>query len=140
MPNINRPQANLHHAHLFSSDIGAAVDWWRRMLGAEVVFDDPFGGVRNVFLRVGSGRLHLYDQPPRGEGKGAVHHLGVQTGDLRALIAHMEGEGATFRSTLREFGSWRYIMGSAPDGVLLGLFQAGDGLAPPELAAYLQGK
>ncbi len=140
MPIPNPPSANLHHAHLFSSDIDTAVNWWRRMLGAEVVFDDPFGGVRNVFLRVGSGRLHIYDQPPRDEGKGAVHHLGVQTDDLKTLVAHMEGEGVAFRSSLREFGSWRYIMVSAPDSVLLELFQADDALAPPELAAFLQGK
>jgi catechol 2,3-dioxygenase-like lactoylglutathione lyase family enzyme len=133
------PTANLHHTHLFSSDIDATVDWWRRMLGAELAFDDMFGGARNVFLRVGSGRLHLYDQPPRDQGKGTVHHLGVQTDDLAALVAHMESGGVEFRAPSREFGTWRYVMVEAPDGVLLELFEADDTLAPPELAAYFRG-
>jgi len=115
--------AHLHHAHLFAADIDATIRWWTEMLGAEVAFDGPMGGARNVFLRIGEGRLHLYDQPLRDAGRGAVHHLGVRTDDLRALTAHMERLGADFPSGIREFGSWRYAMVEAPDGVLLELFE-----------------
>ena len=36
-------QANLHHAHIFASDIDATVAWWRDGLGGEVVFDGSIG-------------------------------------------------------------------------------------------------
>ena len=132
--------ASLHHAHIFASDITATVAWWRTMLGGEVVFDGDFGGARNVFMRVGDGRLHIYDQRPLGGSHGAVHHLGICCDDLPEKMAEMQAKGVIFRSDIREFGNWRYIMCAAPDDVLLELFQADADLTPPELAAYLAGR
>jgi hypothetical protein len=43
-----------------------------RALGAEVYFDGDFGGARNVFMKIGAGRLHLYSQQPRDDGRGAI--------------------------------------------------------------------
>ncbi|MDP7545983.1 MAG: VOC family protein [Alphaproteobacteria bacterium] len=137
--------ASLHHSHIFAGDLSATVAWWREMLGGEVVFDGEFGGARNVFMRVGEGRLHIYDQPPpignrdSDRGRGAVHHLGVCCDDLPALVAEMRAKGVEFRNDIREFGNWRYIMCAAPDNVLVELFQADADLTPPELAAYLAG-
>ncbi len=130
------PAAHLHHVHLFAADIDAAVAWWREKLGGVVAFDGEFGGARNVFMEVGRGRLHLYDQPPRGAPGGAVHHVGIQTDDLPALHRRLAALGVPFRSGIREFGSWRYIMCEAPDGVLLELFQIDTGDMPPALARY----
>jgi catechol 2,3-dioxygenase-like lactoylglutathione lyase family enzyme len=70
---------SLHHTHLLASDLDATIAFWRDSFGAEVVHDVEFAGARNVFLRVGSGRIHLYDQPPKTTDRGAVHHLGVVT-------------------------------------------------------------
>ena len=127
---------HLHHVHLFASDLDASVAWWCGNLGGEVAFDGDFGGARNVFMRVGMGRLHLYGQPPRGLSGGAWHHVGIQTDDLAALHRRLEERGVPFRSGIREFGSWRYIMCAAPDGVLLELFQIEIGQVPPALARY----
>jgi catechol 2,3-dioxygenase-like lactoylglutathione lyase family enzyme len=132
-------QANLHHIHLFASDLDASIAWWRDMLGGEVAFDGDFGGARNVFMRVGSGRLHLYEQQPRGSTGGAVHHVGIKCHGLPTLVAQMKARGVAFRSEIREFGSWRYIMCAAPDNVLLELFEIDAGKMPPALAAYFGG-
>jgi catechol 2,3-dioxygenase-like lactoylglutathione lyase family enzyme len=115
---------HVHHTHLFCSDIDATIRWWCEMLGAEVAYDGDFGGARNVFMRIGSGRLHLYDQAPRDDGHGAVHHIGIRTDDLEALEARLRSKGVAFRSGIRDFDAWKYIMCPAPDGVLLELFQA----------------
>jgi catechol 2,3-dioxygenase-like lactoylglutathione lyase family enzyme len=56
---------SLHHTHLMASDLDATIAFWRDGFGGEVVHDVEFAGARNVFLRVGSGRIHLYDQPPK---------------------------------------------------------------------------
>lgn len=114
---------HFHHAHLFTEDIDRTIAWWRDMLGAEVAFDGDFGGARNVFMRVGSGRIHLYDQHPRDHGKGAVHHLGIRTDDLAELEQRLRAAGIEFRSGIRDFGAWKYIMCPAPDNVLLELFE-----------------
>ncbi len=127
--------SGLHHAHLFASDLSASVEWYRTMLGGEVAFDGDFGGARNVFMQLGTGRLHFYEQLPRGL-KSAVHHLGYRSEDLPGLVAHMRAHGAVFRSDIREFGFWRYIMCAAPDDVLLELFQVDTEDLPPELTKY----
>ena len=75
---------HLHHVHLFSRDLTAAIAWYTRALGAEVCYEGDFGGSRNVFMKIGSGRIHLYSQAPRDNGRGAVHHIGIRTTDLAA--------------------------------------------------------
>ena len=90
-------------------------------------------------MRVGAGGLNIYDQAPRGETTGPIHHVGIASDDLPALVSRMEAGGVEFQSKIREFGSWRYIMCAAPDGVLLELFSADSDLEPPEVSEYLRG-
>lgn len=127
---------HLHHVHLFSSDLEQTVAWWRDMLGGEVAFDDTFGGARNVFMRVGSGRVHFYDQPTRDEGHGAVHHIGIRTDDLESLERRLRQADVPFRSGIRNFGAWKYIMCPAPDNVLLELFEADPEMLEGDAAQY----
>jgi catechol 2,3-dioxygenase-like lactoylglutathione lyase family enzyme len=93
------------------------------MFGAEVLADIVMAGARNVFVAMGRGRLHFYDQPPKDQGRGAIHHLGIQTDNLEALVAHMKAKGVPFRKEIADFGFWKYVMAPAPDNVLLELFQ-----------------
>ncbi len=127
---------HVHHVHLFTEHIDTTIAWWCEKLGGEVAFDAEFGGSRNVFMRVGDGRIHFYDQRPRDGGKGAVHHVGIRSDDLRALHERLVEQGVRFRSDIREFGSWRYIMCEAPDQVLLELFEVDRDALEPQLAAY----
>jgi catechol 2,3-dioxygenase-like lactoylglutathione lyase family enzyme len=122
-------QIDLDHVHIFASDIDATIRWWSDMLAARVVFDLEVAGARNVRLAVGRGAINLYDQPPRVVGSGSVHHLGIQTDDLAALVASMEAKGNRFRGGIQDFGSVKFIMTAAPDKVLVELFEA------PELKA-----
>ena len=79
-------RARLQHIHIFASDIEATLRFWQDMFGAQVLFDMEIAGARNVMIAIGSGKINIYDQPPR-EGKGgAYHHLGIQTDDLAALV------------------------------------------------------
>ncbi len=114
---------HVHHAHLFASDLEASLRFYREMFDGEVLADLTMAGARNVFLAIGKGRLHFYDQPPRDEGKGAIHHIGIQTDDLEELVARMKAKGVQFRKEISDFGFWKYVMVQAPDHVLLELFQ-----------------
>lgn len=121
---------DLHHAHLFASDIDATVAWWCQHLDAKVLHDEVLAGARNVFIGVGTGRLHIYDQPPRDQGRGAIHHLGIRVGQLREVWARLQVAGVTSRGGLREHDGWRYVMISAPDDILLELFEFDDPASP----------
>ena len=116
-------QSHIHHAHLFSSNLDAALKFYQEMFEAEILADLDLAGARNVFIAIGKGRLHFYDQPPRDEGRGAIHHLGIQTDDLEALVVHMKAKGFNFRKAISDFGFWKYVMIQAPDNVLIELFQ-----------------
>lgn len=130
------PSADLHHVHIFASDINETVRWYVEMLGGTIAYDGDFGGSRNVFMHVGKGRLNIYDQPPRGCSGGAYHHIGIQTDDLHALRDRLVARAVVFRSDIREFGSWRYLMCPAPDNVLLELFEIELGSMAPALAKF----
>jgi len=114
---------HVHHVHLFASNIDASLKFYQEMFGAQILADLEMAGSRNVFLAIGKGRLNFYDQPPKDEGRGAIHHIGIETDNLEALVAHMKGKGVPFRKEIADFGFWKYVMAPAPDNVLLELFQ-----------------
>ena len=115
-------RCDLHHAHLFATDLDASISFYRDMLGAEVQLDQELAGSRNVLLRLGTGHLNFYDQPPKLKGR-AVHHLGIRTDDLDALVEHMQSREFAFRKAVTDLGVLRYVMAEAPDGLLLELFE-----------------
>lgn len=119
-------RAGLDHVHLFASDLGATAEFFRTMFDAQVVWDEPAAGVRNVRLRVGDAFIHLYEQPPRAPRGGAVHHLGIATDDLDALVARMTASGFAFRNPVRDSGTFRYVMIAGPDDLLIELFEPRD--------------
>ncbi|MBT6277754.1 MAG: VOC family protein [Chromatiales bacterium] len=127
---------HLHHIHIFASDIDASVAWYVDNLGGVVAYDGDFGGARNVFMHIGTGRLNIYAQPPRGDTTGAYHHIGMQTDNLVEIHDRLLTRGISFRSGIREFENWRYIMCPAPDGVLLELFEIDVIKMPPALSKF----
>ncbi len=114
---------HVHHAHLFASNLDRSLKFYQEMFGGSVVFDLNMAGARNVFLKIGRGGLNFYDQSPPDTGKGAIHHIGIQTDDLEGLVAHMKARGASFRKGITDLGFWKYVMFQGPDQVLLELFQ-----------------
>ncbi len=125
---------SLHHTHLMASNIDATIAFWRDHFDAEVVFDDDFAGARNVFLRVGQGRLHLYAQAPKHSGSATVHHLGVETDELTALVERLKAAGVSV-TDVRELPDASYAMAKGPDGLLLELFQPNGERMPETLAS-----
>ena len=113
---------SLHHVHLMASDIEATIAFWCEHFGAEVMLDAEFAGARNVFLRIGEGRLHLYAQPPKHVGQATVHHLGVETDEIKALVARLQAAEVSV-TDIRRHPEASYAMAKGPDGLLLELFQ-----------------
>jgi catechol 2,3-dioxygenase-like lactoylglutathione lyase family enzyme len=129
---------HLHHVHLFASDLDASVRFYTEIFGGEVVLDAELAGARNVFIRIGSGRLHLYDQPPARPGPGSIHHVGIQTDDLDAVMARLVTGGVSLRKGATDLGAWRYVMVPAPDEVLIELFEVSKDAIPVELRRYFE--
>ena len=121
---------DLHHVHIFASDMAATLDWWQRHFGAEVILDETLAGSRNVMIAIGQGRINIYDQPPRGYGPGPVHHVGIRVPDLADRWPQMQANGLSSPKGLREQDAWRYVMVQAPDGLLVELFEFDDPDSP----------
>jgi len=111
------------HALRSSSCPSLRIRFYREMFGAEILFDEMVAGVRNVLIRIGTGQINFYDQPPRETGKSAVHHLGIHTDNIFAVVTHMEAKGFNFRSPVRDFGDLKYIMLEGPDRLLIEVFE-----------------
>jgi catechol 2,3-dioxygenase-like lactoylglutathione lyase family enzyme len=128
----------MHHVHLFASDLDGSIEFYREFFDGKVVLDIEAAGARNVFMRVGTGRIHFYDQPPKDSGRGAIHHFGIQTDNLEALVAKMKARGVKFRKEIADFGFWKYVMAPAPDGVLIELFEVDKEKVPAEYRDYFE--
>ena len=117
---------HLHHSHLFASDIEATIAFYETWFDAKVVWDGGVRGARNVFMKIGVGAMHLYDQPPRDIGKNAIHHLGMQVVGLTELYERMRAAGLNIPNPIRNLGGGGgYFMLEAPDNVLLEVFEPG---------------
>lgn len=116
-------KVSLHHAHLFASNVDNSIKFYREMFGAKVLFDLEMAGARNVMIQIGSSKINFYDQSPKDQGRGAIHHLGIETDDLEALVEHMKSKGFQFIKKIKELGPLKYLMAAAPDNVLLELFE-----------------
>jgi catechol 2,3-dioxygenase-like lactoylglutathione lyase family enzyme len=127
---------SLHHVHAFASDVDASVRFYTEAFGGEVILDEVLAGARNVFIRIGDGRLHLYDQPPRHSGAGSIHHIGIRTDDISQMVDKLQRNGVQLRKPVTDLGGWRYVMVPAPDGVLIELFEVMPGKLPAQLDGY----
>lgn len=127
---------HLQHVHLFASDIGATIAFYTRWFDAHVVWDGDYGGARNVFMKIGIGAMHLYDQLPRDLGRNAVHHLGMQVVGLQDLYDRMKAAGVALPNPIREHSGGGYFMVKAPDDVLLEVFEPGTSRDPRVLSYY----
>ncbi|KQV64104.1 VOC family protein [Caulobacter sp. Root343] len=126
---------HLQHIHLFASDIERTIAFYRTWFDAEVTWDGDYAGARNVFMKIGIGAMHLYDQAPRDLGRNAVHHLGMQVVGLDDLHDRMVAAGVPIRNPVRRSGGSGYFMLEAPDGVLLEVFEPGP-QRDPEVRRY----
>ena len=116
-------QASLDHVHVFSTDLTTTVEFFRQMFDAAVVWDEEAAGARTVRLRLGNAFVQVYEQPPKAPRGGPVHHIGIATDDLDALVARMKAKGHAFRNPIRDQPKFRYVMTAGPDDLLIELFE-----------------
>ncbi|RXG99998.1 VOC family protein [Bradyrhizobium zhanjiangense] len=135
-PYGTKQRYHLQHVHLFASNVDATIDFYRTWFDAKVTWDGDVAGARNVFIKVGIGAIHLYDQLPRGEGKNAVHHLGIQVVGIDELYERMKAANLHIPNPIRRLGAGGgYFMLGAPDGAVIELFEPAE-LREPVVRDY----
>jgi catechol 2,3-dioxygenase-like lactoylglutathione lyase family enzyme len=127
---------HIHHVHIFASDIDKSLEFYQEAFGGCIILDEDMAGARNVFMRIGTGRIHFYDQPPKYSGRGSIHHFGIQTDDIEGVVKKLKAMGIVFSKDIVDLDSWKYIMVPAPDNVLIELFQVDKEHMPEERLSY----
>ena len=127
---------HVHHVHIFASDIEKSIKFYEECFGGSVILDAELAGARNVFIKIGNGRLHLYDQSPKAPGRGSIHHFGIQTDNIEEVVAKLTSKGITLKKNITDLGFWKYIMVPAPDEILIELFQIDKTKIPPQYLPY----
>jgi len=129
---------HIHHVHIFASDIDGSLNFYKDFFGGNIILDTELAGARNVFMKIGNGRLHFYDQSPKNPGRGSIHHFGIQTDDVDEVVNKMRSKGISFKKDIVDFGFWKYIMVPAPDDILIELFQINRDKIPQEFLDYFE--
>ena len=129
---------HVHHVHIFASDIEKSINFYAEFFEGQAILDSELAGARNVFMRIGNGRLHLYDQPPKTLSKGSIHHFGIQTDDIEGVVSKLKSRGVLFKKGITDLGFWKYIMVPAPDEILIELFQVDKTRLPPQFLNYFE--
>jgi catechol 2,3-dioxygenase-like lactoylglutathione lyase family enzyme len=129
---------HIHHVHIFASDLNKTIKFYEDAFDGKVVLDMELAGARNVFMRVGNGRIHFYDQPPKFSGRGSIHHFGIQTDDIEDVINKLKSMGVVFKKNITDAGFWKYIMVPAPDDILIELFEVDKKQIPSDFLNYFE--
>lgn len=129
---------HIHHVHIFASDLDTSVRFYQDFFDGNVILDMELAGARNVFMKVGNGRIHFYNQPPKFSGRGSIHHFGIQTDDVEGVVKKMKAGGVLFTKDITDAGFWKYIMVPAPDDILIELFQVDKKQIPAEMLSYFE--
>jgi catechol 2,3-dioxygenase-like lactoylglutathione lyase family enzyme len=129
---------HIHHVHIFASDLKKTIKFYEDVFDGKVVLDMELAGARNVFMRIGKGRIHFYDQPPRFSGRGSIHHFGIQTDDIEGVVKRLKSKGVVFKKNITDAGFWKYLMVPAPDDILIELFEVDKKQIPYDLHSYFE--
>ncbi len=129
---------HVHHVHIFASEIVKSIHFYKEFFEGQVILDSELAGERNVFIKIGNGRLHLYDQPPKNRVRGAIHHFGIQTDDIEGVVSKLRSGGVASKKGITDLGFWKYIMVPAPDEILIELFQVDKTKLPPQFLNYFE--
>jgi catechol 2,3-dioxygenase-like lactoylglutathione lyase family enzyme len=138
MEKESRLVSHVHHVHIFASDINKSIKFYEEFFRGKVVLDSELAGARNVFMKIGHGRLHFYDQPPKNSGRGSIHHFGIQTDDIEEVVDKLKSGGVVLRKGVTDLGFWKYVMVPAPDDILIELFQVDKSKLPPIFDGYFE--
>ncbi len=93
---------NWEHIHLRSPDPEATAEWYRDMLGAEVVKSSQADGSTRVDLNLAGQKVFIARATP---GKVAaapaspyfgLDHFGLTVADIKAAVAALKAKGVTF--------------------------------------------
>ncbi len=124
---------HVHHVHIFASDIDKSIKFYQEFFGGKVILDSELVGARNVFMKIGRGRLHFYDQPPKNPRRGSIHHFGIQTDNIEEVVDKLRSGGVSLKKNITDLGFWKYVMVPAPDDILIELLQVDKSKLPPQL-------
>lgn len=108
------------------SDSVAAADWYRRVLGCQVVARMPEFGWAELSTPVAGVTLGLTELSETGAGGGAVLDFSVR--DVERMRAVLAANGVTITEPVDEIaGVARFLVGHDPDGNRLMFFEPADG-------------
>lgn len=124
--------------HIFASDVEKSIKFYEEFFGGKVILDSELAGARNVFMKIGHGRLHFYDQPPKNPGRGSIHHFGIQTDNIEEAVDKLRSGGVVLRKGITDLGFWKYVMVPAPDDILIELFRVDKSKLPPIFDEYFE--
>lgn len=117
---------DLHHASVLVADTARSLDFYRDVLGLQVMAERPDLGYPGAWLRVGQGQIHLIELPNpdpvagRPQHGGRDRHLAVTIADLAPLIGCLDAAQVPY--TLSRSGR-RALFCRDPDGNALELIE-----------------
>lgn len=114
---------SLHHVHLYTSDMAAAIKFYQKFFDAEVVMDMHDKHERYVSMQIGKGRLLLLQTDAPTPNQRGLAHIGIQTDDQEALLGKLKQAGVPLREKPTDYIFWKTAKVEGPDNVLIEILE-----------------
>jgi catechol 2,3-dioxygenase-like lactoylglutathione lyase family enzyme len=108
----------LNHLHLKTRDPDSTVKFYVDTFGAKIVNKSPRGGYRIDLLGLELNVTPFLEDQKR-EQKYGMEHIAIDTDELDALVAKLEGQGIRILEKTVVSGGRRVCFFEGPDGVQL---------------------
>ena len=83
-------------------------------------------------------RLKIWHRSQKQKVRGNIHHFGIQTSNIEAVVERLKNNGVSFNKDISDLGFWKYIMVPAPDDILIELFEIDKNQIPAEYWRYFE--
>ena len=120
------PTYSFNHIHHESKDVHAASEWYKKLFHATA--DEPFERDGATWIRVHIGNVTVtitdrdFSNTELGRYQG-YDHLGLDTDDFDATLAHIENTGVDIWAGPVDTGDMRLVFINGPDNVKIELME-----------------
>ncbi len=120
----------MNHIHIKAEDPRSTAQWYVDKFGASVAGEAEMGGSVTVRTDLGGVRLNITQASAESLPAGSsdphmgLEHFGIETDDIDAAMAELEGKGVTVLEAIRPLpNGMRIAFVEAPDNVRVEIMQ-----------------
>ncbi|MCB1178993.1 MAG: VOC family protein [Leptospiraceae bacterium] len=119
-------EISFHHTHFVTNDVEKFCDFFINNFNAVKIYDEVIDRDRNIFIKIGSGRIHLFESKRKLEkNKTVFHHIGMMVENIEVMAEQLK-KNRIFVSKIVNVSGGKFAITKGPDNLKIELFEVSE--------------